>query len=57
VAKYRYFFRITKWTKEQLKPEELNKFLLAQDNERHKAWHVAAKKDNVDVIRQIVGVA
>jgi len=57
VAKYRYFFRITKWTKEQLKPEELNKFLLAQDNERHKAWHMAAKKDNVDVIRQIVGVA
>jgi hypothetical protein len=32
-------------TKEQLKPEDLNKYLLAQDNLRH----MAAQADNVDL--------
>jgi len=27
--------------------------LLAQDNQRHKAWHVAAQRGNVDVLDKL----
>ena len=36
--------RIRKWTKEQLKSEELNKSFLAQYNQKYSAWHVAAQR-------------
>jgi hypothetical protein len=37
--------------KEQLSPEELNKFLLDQDNRRIYAWHVAAERGKVEIAK------
>ena len=52
-GKVQIFLRIRNLAKEQLKPEELNKFLLAQDNQMHKAWQVAAQMDNIDVLDKL----
>jgi hypothetical protein len=53
-GKVQIFFRIRNCTKEELKPAELNKFLLAQYNHRHKAWHVTAQGGNVDVLDKLL---
>jgi hypothetical protein len=45
--------RIRKCPKEQVKSEDLNKFLLAQDNQRYNAWHVAAQMGNEDVLDKL----
>jgi ankyrin repeat protein len=45
--------RIMKWAKEQLNSEELKKLLLAQDNQRKAAWHVAVKWGNIEVMGKL----
>jgi hypothetical protein len=52
-GKVQVFLQTRKWTKEQLKQEKLNKSLLTQDNQKHNAWHVAAQRDNADVLDKL----
>ena len=45
--------RIWKWDNEQLSKEEINKLLLAQDNNRKTAWNMAVQKDKVEVLEKL----
>ena len=45
--------RIWKWANVQMTKEELNKFLLAQGDERRTAWYGAANRGNLEVLEKL----
>ena len=44
---------IWKLAKEQLTPEELNKFLIAQNNRKRTAWHMAVSWGKVEILDKV----